>query len=306
MTGGDQTSLLRGLRRDPGHASELILLHVLAQVGPHVSGWREALVRRHPEDSPEQLARLVIRRAAVHARRDGAVTGSSFYIGSPVAMASLYCRQVLLVLQIGALFGRAPTDPARAADILVFQGRHPDVATASAALRDAGVTHARSHGPRPSLWTVAGRTLRQVPGMVGIKVRKFRDAGLVNGIISAAETLSYVVPVLSIPAWAAGNARATRKLGHAAVESYSTPLSPSQTSSLPAGFILPPPISRTRRRLRAASGVVLCAVPVLLAVFFPGDPLAAKRTIVVVLTEVFLLLTVGRLLWVARGADSHP
>ena len=43
----------------------------------------------------------------------------------------IYCHQLLLVLRIAALYGREPADAARAAEMLVFQGRYADRETAA-------------------------------------------------------------------------------------------------------------------------------------------------------------------------------
>jgi hypothetical protein len=134
-SGNQPPTLVRGLRHDPHHAPELVLLHTVPQLSPQVRRWHASLLRRHPQTDVDKLTANLIRRATALARWDGGVTGSSFYFGMPPAIASLYCRQVMTVLQIAALFGYDPTDLARLVDLLVIQGRHPDAEAASAALR---------------------------------------------------------------------------------------------------------------------------------------------------------------------------
>ena len=79
MRTGSSRTLLQALRADPYHASELVLLRVLAQVGPNVAAPNTAGV------PVEQATKRLIRRATSLARRDGAITGSSFYVGMPSA-----------------------------------------------------------------------------------------------------------------------------------------------------------------------------------------------------------------------------
>ena len=94
-------TLLQAVRADPHHASELVLLRVLAQLAPNVTA-------RHKVGVPvEQATKRLIRRATSLARRDGAITGSSFYVGMPSAMAMIYCHQLLLVVRIAAQLGSA-------------------------------------------------------------------------------------------------------------------------------------------------------------------------------------------------------
>jgi hypothetical protein len=54
----------------------------------------------------------------------------------PAALISIFCHQVLLVVQIAALYGRDPVDPLRAADVLVVQGRATSVDAAVHGLRE--------------------------------------------------------------------------------------------------------------------------------------------------------------------------
>ncbi len=53
------------------------------------------------------------------------------------AMAMIYCEQLVVVLRIAAIYGRDPTDAARAAEILVVQGPYPSVTAATEALQTA-------------------------------------------------------------------------------------------------------------------------------------------------------------------------
>jgi len=209
------------------------------------------------------------------------------------ATLSLYCRQLVTVLQIAALFGHDPADPARVAELLVLQGRYPTTAAAAEALQAAGTPPPRgAHvGPIKGAWDA----IKQVPSMIGLRVRKLRGGGAVNAAVSLAETASYVVPVLSIPAWAVGNARTVRQLGNGAVAMYSAPLPPTPQ------IVLPPAPGRRTRWLRTGSLLMTAVILAVLAAVIPGAHLVTQRWIALILAEAFLAVTFGRLLWI-----THP
>ena len=289
-------TLLQALRADPHHASELVLLRVLAQVGPNVTA--QATAQTKAGTPVEHATKRLIRRATSLARRDGAITGSSFYVGMPSAMAAIYCSQLLLVLRIAALYGREPTDPARAAEMLVFQGRYADVETAAAALRRAGTAASPDHQGF-SIRTTVVRTARQVPQMVGMRVQTVRRGGPWAMMISAATLASYLVPFVGIPAWAASNSRATRQLGKAAVAYYAAHPEPPA----PDPEVVLPPRPGPRARFLLTCAVITAGV--ILGVAGPMIPLGTTRLevprwVVIVLTELFLAVTFGRLLWITR------
>jgi hypothetical protein len=290
-------TLVRGLRHDPHHAPELLLLHAVPQLSPQVGRWHASLLRRHPQTDVDKLSAKLIRRATAQARFDGAVSGSSFYVGMPPAIASLYCRQVMTVLQIAALFGYDPTDPARLVDLLVIQGRHPHAEAASAALRTAGATAPGADGHHvPNAFTAMRHALGHVPGMVGMRFNAFRTGGPFNAMLSVAKVASYLVPVLGMPAWAIDQARVTRKLGSDAVAFYA-----ARTGPDPAfGVVLPPPLKPRTRQLFTAGVVALGVLLAILAAVVRVGALAERWT-VLVFAELFLVVTVGRLLWITRA-----
>lgn len=306
MGTASRQTLLQALRADPHHASELVLLRVLAQVGPNVTAGNPG----HPGHAGnragvpvEQATQRLIRRATSLARRDGAVMGSSFYVGMPSAMAMIYCHQLLLVLRIAAQYGREPTHPARAAEMLVFQGRYADMEAAAAALRHAGTAAASSDHRRFSIRTTVVQTARQVPQMVGMRLEKVRRGGPWGLAISAATLASYLVPFVGVPALAASNGRATRQLGRAAVAYYAAhpePPAPDPEIALP-----PPPGVRARILLTCA----VIAAGVILGVAAAMIPLGTTRLdvprwVVIVLMEVFLAVTLSRLLWITRRPST--
>jgi hypothetical protein len=61
--GNPPPTLVRGLRHDPHHGPELVLLHAVPQLSPQVRRWHAAMLRRHPQSDVDKLAAKVIRRA---------------------------------------------------------------------------------------------------------------------------------------------------------------------------------------------------------------------------------------------------
>jgi hypothetical protein len=288
--------LLQAVRADPHHASELVLLRVLAQLAPNVIALPKAGV------PVEQATKRLIRRATSLARRDGAITGSSFYVGMPSAMAMIYCHRLLLVLRIAALYGREPADAARAAEMLVFQGRYADMETAAAALRRAGTAAASPDHHGFSIRTTVVQTVRQVPQMVGMRVQKVRRGRPWGVVISTATLASYLVPFVGVPAWAASNGRTTRQLGRAAVAYYAAHPEPPT----PDPVVLP---TRPGPRARILLTCAVIAAGVILGVAAAMIPLGTThlevpRWVVIVLMELFLAVTFSRLLWITREPST--
>ena len=200
---------------------------------------------------PRSVAKRVLRRSTSVARRGGLITGSSFYVGMIPTMAMIYCEQLIVVLRIAAAYGRDPVDPARAAEVLVVQGRYPTVQDAAAALQEAGAA-AESRRSVPEVRTFFD-VVRQLPSMIGLRLRQY-TLSPIDLVIAGAEVASYLIPVVSMPVWTYASARATRRLGHAAIDFYSQPV-PEQT--LKSSIVLPPrPEPKTRKLLHRERGAV--------------------------------------------------
>jgi hypothetical protein len=286
------------LRRDPGHAPELCVLCALPQLSPQVTRWWSTRPFGGTVDHPEQLSRSVLRRSTRVARRGGAITGSSFYVAMVPAMVMIYCEQLAALLRIAAIYGRDPGDPARAAEILVIQGRYPTLGAARAALQKAGTKPTREHQSKPTASMAAA--VRQVPSMIGLQVRRLKTP--IDVAIVIVEVASFLVPVVSIPVWAAANARATRRLGRAAISFYSQP---STTDSSTATLVLPSPPTRRQRRQFVATLVPLAAALGVLAAILPfGRYTHNLRWAGLVLAELALILTFARLVRITRPANT--
>jgi hypothetical protein len=294
------TGYWRALRQDPLHAAEVAILYSLPQLTPLVKMWWAKTTRTRPSESPDQVAKRVLRRSTSVARRAGLITGSSFYVGWPPAMAMIYCEQLTVVLRIAAAYGRDPSSPARAAEVLVVQGRYETVVDATEALQKAG---AAAPSPRSAgdVRTVA-EALRQLPSMIGLHVRKFTTRSPIDMIITGVEVASFFVPIVSLPVWAIANARATRRLGRAAIDFYSRPVTDSGSTS----HIVLPPRPRTRTRWLVIGTVVplTLTLGVLLAFLPLGRYSQHLRWTGFAIGELALVLTFARLIRVTRSGSS--
>jgi hypothetical protein len=237
------------------------------------------------------------------ARRAGAITGSTFYVGIPPAMAMIYCEQLVLVLRIASIYGRKPTDGARAAEILFLQRRHPSVAAASTALQAASASTTRDEG---SAGAAVARTARQLPSMIGLQLHRLKARSPIDMIIGLVELVSFLIPVVSIPVWVVANARANRRLGQAALELY------SGSGTVDGGnrtIVLPPRAKPRTRRLVFGTVIPLALVLGLWTVWLPiGRSHHGVRWVFLALAELALVLTFGRLIWLTgdhRGTSQR-
>jgi hypothetical protein len=290
-------SFLWAVRNDPAHASELAVLYTMTEFATHVARWRAGALRDRGV-SAEQRSKRVVRHAARVARSDGAVCGSSFYLGMPAAVISIFCHQVVLVLQIAALFDRDPADPARAAEVLVLKGRAKSLEDATEALRAARLPSARA--ARPPLRRVLTQSLRQLPAMLGLKLRRLKGGHPIDAIVTVCQWASYFVPVVGMPACAISSARATKKLGADAIAFYARAQAGAASDPDP-GFTLPPrPSGRRRRRLIAAVLATAVALLVLVVALSGGIDGLKQHWLLTGVCEAFLIATFGRLLWATR------
>ncbi|MEU9079176.1 hypothetical protein [Kitasatospora sp. NPDC048538] len=139
--------LLRSIRAHPSRMAEQLAVFAVRHRGPraarHVAGLRAG----HPEASQAEL----VEAAVEHARRvsvgEGSFVGGPFIWLVPFAFCTALLEQGQLMLELAALAGKDPAAPARAAELLVLQGVHPDVPAAERAL--AGLPAADDAGAGP-------------------------------------------------------------------------------------------------------------------------------------------------------------
>ena len=284
----------KALARRPGDASELALLYAYPQVAGGVARWSSAAERAAGgRPAAEGVRRSVVRRARGIARRDGAITGSSMYICMLPAMASMYCHQLRLVLQIAATYGHDPMDPQRAAEFLVIRGRHSTVEEAAAALAAAprqGQAADRRADRNPL------HLLGQIPSLVGITQNLKGRVTTRSVATGGLEVATMILPFIGIPIWAAMSARSTRLLARQAIRFYESPPAAAEART---PIPLAPP-ARSRSRWLAALIVALLGALFGFAVMTLPSLAAHSHWFYVVAAEVIIATTFGRLLWITR------
>jgi hypothetical protein len=296
---GRRKPLWQAARSDPAHLPELVLVRVLPLLSPGVSHWASGLesVKTTP---PEQLAREQVHSSTVQARWVGSITGSSFYVGMPSALAVIYCEQLLVVLRIAAIFGHDPQSAARAPELLVIQGRYVTIEEAEKSILLAGT--GREGEVNPAASEDSRSLFRQALSMIGLRLRDVRRP--IDVLIIIVAVLSFALPGVGIPFWAVANARVTRRRGEDAIRFYKTQQPPAEDAV--GVTLLPEPTRRARWWLVAGLllvGVLLAALALLLPLGRLSHllPLAGRG-----LAEFGLLLTISRLLRAFRPTPADP
>lgn len=273
--------------------SEVMAAHTLAVIAAR-SGGRPAETDGGPE--PESL-RSTVRRAARRSVWDGAVTGTSFVVGYPAALASLYLTQTYMVLAIAAAHGYDASDPVRAAEMLVIRGRCATTSEAVRSLSGAGRPRAVGAGELSSSWPSWRHPVASLRVAAG-RLRRTPALDLVLGVMGVA---SFVVPLIGVPACAYGAARATRRLGVRATEFYAAgPAAPDAEAT----FTLPPAPTWRTAVLAATATVAVIAVGLILSEVWVGDGHHGLWRIGLAVLWVFVLVAHGRLavlLWWRRS-----
>jgi len=150
------TDLWVELVADPGHAPELLAVAAVRAVGPRAREWVSRARDAYPSAPGDALARLAARqftRAGRLRTVAGAIAGS--YAPTLLLGTSAFTHAEL-ILHVAAAYGQDPTDPRRAAELLVIMRVHATMADAEAAL--AGP----AYETRAGLWRlgrlIAGRS----------------------------------------------------------------------------------------------------------------------------------------------------
>ncbi len=176
--------MLADIRADPSHVLETLVVYSVQVHGPGAQRWRD----RQPgwRKRPITLARAAARRSALRARLEGMALGfgGSFTLAPDMMLLVWILSQE--VIYISAAFGLDPTDPARAAELLVIGGMYKTVEEAQAALDQRGerlgVALAKQ-GVTGALSRAQFRTISQrLAVWSGGKAVRFMSRGMIPGI----------------------------------------------------------------------------------------------------------------------------
>ncbi|MFE7564604.1 hypothetical protein [Kitasatospora sp. NPDC057500] len=301
--GAPVAELMRSMRAHPARMPELLAAFAVRHRGPRAARRVAALRASHPEASEPELAR----RAVDHARRvsqsEGAFVAGPFLWMAPFAFCTALLAQGQLMLELAALSGKDPTARARAPELLVLQGAHPDLASAERAL-------AAGPPPRPGrtgrfrgfgelLWRMA-RLLGLTSEDVVPPPSRWRTA-VDWGLLVLVLLVGTVAPLIWLPYMAFSYNRATDRLAARAVAFH--------FGGEPADW---PGASRDR----AAPGMVAAVGRVLLALLVPlaavgvllvaDVRLADSRWPVMALVLIALSVVVSGLWWIAARRSPNP
>ncbi|WP_051967366.1 hypothetical protein [Kitasatospora mediocidica] len=216
---GSTRRLLAAVRADPRHMPELMAVFAVEFLGERAATTVSDLRERHaeaPEHAPEPAARVVrggVQRSVV----EGSFLGGPFMLLLPIAFCAALLAQLRMILELAALAGRDPRDPALAADLLVVQGVYGDVVTAEAALRAASSSPVEAGdveaGDRAGWWS----TVRRQAYLLGLvapedqpRGRLRRAAGWIG--IGVLVLVGLVLPLIWVPACGEMYRRATGQL----------------------------------------------------------------------------------------------
>lgn len=149
------------LWREPAYTPELLTLAAVRSFGPPADRYARWLRETYPDVPPDGLVRHALARASSAAPVAGAAAALVRPFGGLAATAWLSTRTVL---EIAAAYGFDPTDPHRAADLLVLLGVHDTLPVARARLA-AAVSGPAATGPQATGPETAGpETARHRPG----------------------------------------------------------------------------------------------------------------------------------------------
>jgi hypothetical protein len=137
---------------DPGHAPELLAAVAVRLIGPRAAAWADAVRSAYPAATNEGLARLATRRFVRLAGAGGLVAAGAGLFAPAAELAIAALTRAGLVLHLAAAHGHDPSDPARAAELLVLTQVHADEGAARAAVKAAAEAYERgaAHAPGPA------------------------------------------------------------------------------------------------------------------------------------------------------------
>ncbi|MEW2143530.1 hypothetical protein AB0869_12040 [Micromonospora vinacea] len=158
----------------PGFAPELLALAAVRSLGPGAAEWALGLRTRYPDASADGLARLATRRFVRSAGAGGATAALAGFFAPVAELAAVLWTHSELVLHLAAAYGKDPTHPDRAVDLLVLTQVHPDRASAAAALAAAESAGDPVEGAWPraaeAAWRLAAPLTAQAGGWVALRL----------------------------------------------------------------------------------------------------------------------------------------
>lgn len=314
-------SLLRGIWADPPRLPELLADFAVRQTGPRADRAVTRLREQHGGAEPAGLRMLTVTRGVRRTTAQGSVVGGPFIALVPVAFCAALLAQSQTVLELAALAGRDPTDPARAAELLVLQGAYPDELRARAALAALGSDRSgRPMAGRRRRWSTTSDVIRRMARLLGLTSRRSDHGAPLRhlrracqwGLLGLVLMVGLVAPLVWLPYLGAGYHRATVELTDRATTLYLL----EHPEAVPAGVDDP-----TGRAPRSYPAMLAAGLRVAAALLLPIGAVAlvlltdlrlfGSRWPVLALTVIGLSLLTGSWWYVRRrrsggGGHRHP
>jgi hypothetical protein len=229
----DVLSVPRGLqrivRRHPRQLPERLVLLALERLAEPTRGWAAAVRARAAGDERQLSARcaMLVRETTAVARVDGAVAGTPFFIALVPAYIAFLWAQARMVLQIAALRGRDPGDPALAAELLALRGVYPSKEEAADALARLDEQPLAADGRRARLerWALLVRRILVLAAFASpaspeqprrLRLRQVVVAAI--GVLIWIGTWIFPITFMIVLGWSCD--RSTRQLGALALDYY--------------------------------------------------------------------------------------
>jgi hypothetical protein len=185
-TPAERTDPWAKLIEDPGHAPELLALAAVQTLGPRAAVWIARTRDAYPTADNAALARLATKQFTRFGGL-GSTFGAAAGSYAPVALlGSASITQAELSLHLAAAYGLEPTDPQRAADLLVIARVHQTLADAEAAIAAARRPSYDEAGLSEAAWRLGRMMAAQTGGwaLVRLANRFFPGAGLLAAVLA--------------------------------------------------------------------------------------------------------------------------
>jgi uncharacterized protein (DUF697 family) len=191
---------------EPDRAPEYIALAAAERFGPQAEDWVRIA---GPGHTPEQLARIALKKHVRLARLGGGAFGVGGAITAAPDMVSLLWIQSRMVFYIAAAYGYDPNHPMRPAEYLALQGLYDTPAEAREALDGVGKRMAQAMAEQALLGRNTEALYMRLTKYVAQRLAR-RYAGR-------------LIPFIGAPIGAVRNGAVTKQLGEKTLSYYARP-----------------------------------------------------------------------------------
>ena len=192
--------------RQPDRAPEYIALAAAQRFGPQAEDWVRIM---GPGHTPEQLARVALKKHVRLARLEGGVFGVGGALTAAPDVVSLLWIQSRMVFYIAAAWGYDPNHPMRPAEYLALQGLYDTPSEAREALDGVGKRMAQAMAEQ----TLRGRNTEALH----LRLAKYAAQRV------ARRYAGKLIPLVGSPIGAVRNGAVTKELGRKALSYYARP-----------------------------------------------------------------------------------